>query len=91
MEGMPGNKNFRSGGKNPDNADDFVSPFPAFKFGRSDGADGSVMNTFPEPTMTHTEVFDFFEKDFIGHLDPVDVSNNLQSNQMTPHATQWYK
>jgi hypothetical protein len=91
MEGMPGNKNFRSGGKNPDNADDFVSPFPAFKFGRSDGTDGSVMNTFPEPTMTHTEVFDFFEKDFIGHLDPVDVSNNLQSNQMTPHATQWYK
>ena len=68
MEGMPGHKDHDSSTSVwLDVVTSFVSPFATFKYGRED-CDTAPYTTdeheFPEGTMTHDEIMDFFSEEF---------------------------
>merc|ERR1712088_352053 len=67
MPNMPGHVDFVSGQGSAAQIASFVSPFATFKTGREEcdtSPTTTVLHTFPEPHMTHTELFDFMTQDF---------------------------
>lgn len=64
MESMPGHiDSFRD----TSNMDNFVSPFPTFKYGREDCQTAPYTDEvfeFPSPHMTHNEMFTYFQEVF---------------------------
>jgi len=67
MPNMPGHVDFVSGVGSAAQIASFVSPFATFKTGRQDcdtSPTTTVLHTFPEPHMTHTELFNFMNNDF---------------------------
>lgn len=67
MPNMPGHVDFVSGQGSADQIASFVSPFATFKTGREEcdtSPTTTILHTFPEPHMTHTELFNFMTQDF---------------------------
>ena len=74
MEGMPGNVD--SGRVTDEYLENFEGPFAPFKFGRVDCPTApytSDIFEFPNPHMTHDEMFDWFREHFENQLSDEHV------------------
>lgn len=68
MEGMPGHENFDNSVVSFSNSiNAFVSPFPTFKYGRTDcetSPNTTALDDLPGDTLTHDDLFAFFASEF---------------------------
>jgi len=93
MPNMPGHIDFVSGQGSAAQIAAFVSPFATFKAGREECADSPFttdVHEFPEPFMTHAQLFDFMVHDFgLDTAQTVAIMGAHTVGQCLPENSGW--